>query len=55
MIEIPDDEAGTLFESLIDRAIQDEVIMITREGRPIARLSPIRRRVTWTRRYPEIT
>ena len=41
MIETTNDEASIRFKSLIDRAIEGEMFVITREGRPVARLSPI--------------
>jgi prevent-host-death family protein len=40
VIEIADDEASVQFGALIDRAILGEVIVITRAGKPVARLQP---------------
>ena len=40
MIEIADVEASATFSSLLDRATNGEIIVITREGKPVARLEP---------------
>jgi prevent-host-death family protein len=46
MAEISVYQAKTQFSKLLDRAVAGEDVVITRNGRPIARLVPTRRRNT---------